>query len=121
MLALSFVAVWAFSHPAVWLIAAALWGAAGWSSVPTVQQALTKDRPAQAMPIVAFQMAAMYLGSAAGAAIGSSLLSAGASAIDLAAWAFIPAVLAIVLAAWISIAALRPRKTEPEPVECTAI
>ncbi|MFE7618314.1 MFS transporter [Streptomyces sp. NPDC057496] len=110
LLAASFVTVWAFSAPAVWLIAAAVWGAAGWASVPTVQQALTQDRPAQAMPIIAFQMAAMYLGSAAGAALGSSLLAAGTSAIDLAAWALVPAGPAVLLAGWIGTVALGTRR-----------
>ena len=108
----SFVAMWVSDSPAVWLIAAALWGAAGWASVPTVQQALVGDRPEQAMPIIAFQMAAMYLGSAVGAAAGSSLLLTGTRATELIVWALIPAGLAVVLAAWFSISALRP---QPEP------
>lgn len=109
VLLMSFLAVWMFTSPVVWLIAAGLWGAAGWASVPTVQHALIGDRPEQAMPIVAFQMAAMYLGSAVGAAIGSSLLTAGTSATGLVAWAMIPVALAIILAAWISIRGLRSR------------
>ncbi|MFC5931777.1 MFS transporter [Cryobacterium sp. TMT1-3] len=108
----SFVAMWVSDSPAVWLIAAALWGAAGWASVPTVQQALVGDRPEQAMPIIAFQMAAMYLGSAVGAAAGSSLLLTGTRATELIVWALIPAGLAVVLAAWFSISALR---RQPEP------
>lgn len=108
----SFVAMWVSDSPAVWLIAAALWGAAGWASVPTVQQALVGDRPEQAMPIIAFQMAAMYLGSAVGAAAGSSLLLTGTRATELIVWALIPAGLAVILAAWFSISALRP---QPEP------
>ncbi|MEU0569853.1 MFS transporter [Nonomuraea sp. NPDC005983] len=102
-----FAAIWVFTAPAVWLIAAALWGATGWTSVPTLQQALTGDRPEQAMPIVAFQMAAMYLGSAAGAAAGSSLLANGADPGDLSAWALTPAALALLLTGWLSIGTLR--------------
>lgn len=109
LLGLSFVLVQLVAAPAAWLIAAAVWGAAGWASVPTLQQALTGDRPAQAMPIIAFQMAAMYLGSAAGSALGSGLLGAGAEAADLAAWALIPAGLALVLAAWIALARSKGR------------
>ncbi|MFJ7497415.1 MFS transporter [Streptomyces sp. NPDC097727] len=104
-----FAAIWLFASPAAWLVAAALWGAAGWSSVPTLQQALTGDRPEQAMPIVAFQMAATYLGSAFGAATGSSLLAAGTNAGDLAGWAIVPAALATLLTVWLSMVALRPR------------
>ncbi|MFD7499342.1 MFS transporter [Streptomyces sp. NPDC059832] len=103
----SFTAIWVFTAPAAWLIAAALWGAAGWTSVPTLQQALTGDRPEQAMRIVAFQMAAMYLGSAAGAAAGSSLLANGADPGDLSAWALVPAALGLLLTGWLSIGTLR--------------
>ncbi|WP_335937364.1 MFS transporter [Streptomyces sp. PTD5-9] len=104
-----FAAIWLFASPVAWLIAAASWGAAGWSSVPALQQALTGDRPEQAMQIVAFQMAATYLGSAAGAAAGSSLLAAGTSAGDLAGWAIVPAALAALLTGWLGMVALRPR------------
>ncbi|MFF8883907.1 hypothetical protein [Streptomyces flaveolus] len=79
----SFGAVWITSSPTVWLSAAAVWGAAGWASVPILQQALTHDRPERAMPIVAFQMAATYLGSAASSVVGSSLLAAGTDSADL--------------------------------------
>lgn len=117
LLAVSFAAAWLLSSPIAWLIAVAVWGAAGWTSVPTVQQALTADRPRQAMPIIAFQMAAMYLGSA----IGSSLLTAGTDAADLAAWALLPALLALALTAWIAFARLR-RPTAPARTseDCTA-
>ncbi|MDN6510283.1 MAG: hypothetical protein L0K56_06190, partial [Corynebacterium sp.] len=91
------------ANPIVWIIAAALWGAAGWATVPTLQQALTADRPAQAMPVIAFQMAAMYLGSAVGAAAGSGLLSGGAVAADLAGWALLPAGGALLLAGAVSL------------------
>lgn len=109
LLGLSFATAWLLSSSIAWLIAAVVWGAAGWASVPTVQQALTADRPRQAMPIIAFQMAAMYLGSAVGSALGSSLLASGTDADDLAAWALIPAVLALALTTWIAVAALRSR------------
>ncbi|MEV4258850.1 MFS transporter [Spirillospora sp. NPDC049652] len=118
----SFAALWASDIPVVWLVAATLWGAAGWASVPTLQQALTGDRPEQAMPIVAFQMAAMYLGSAAGAAVGSSLLANGTAPDDLAAWALAPAALALFLTGWIAVAALRapsrPRVQAPAEQPC---
>ncbi|MFE4512697.1 MFS transporter [Kitasatospora sp. NPDC056783] len=111
----AFAAFWAFTAPAVWLAAAALWGAAGWASVPTLQQALTGDRPEEAMPIVAFQMAAMYLGSAAGAAAGSSLLAHGADPRELLAWALLPASLALLLTGWIGTVALRARGGVTDP------
>ncbi len=120
LLGLSFTAAWLLSSPIAWLLAAAVWGAAGWASVPTLQQALTADRPRQAMPIIALQMAAMYLGSAAGAAIGSSLLAAGTDAADLAAWALLPAVLALALTSWIAFAKLRRSTTSARTSEdCT--
>lgn len=109
VLLVAFAAVQVFTSPVVWLLAAALWGAAAWSSVPTLQQALTRDRPERAMPIVAFQMAATYLGSAVGAAAGSGLLTAGTSAGDLAGWAVVPAALATLLTGWLGVVALRPR------------
>jgi DHA1 family inner membrane transport protein len=123
LLALSFATAWLLSSPAAWLVAAAVWGAAGWASVPTVQQALTADRPRQAMPIIAFQMAAMYLGSAAGSALGGGLLTAGADAADLAGWALVPAVLALLLTGGIALKGLgtRPqRQSAEEAVACEA-
>lgn len=102
LLTLSFAVTWLSSSSIVWLIAVSVWGAAGWASVPTLQQALTADRPAQAMPIIAFQMAMTYLGSAVGAALGGALLTAGTGAADLAAWALVPAVLALALTAVVS-------------------
>ncbi|MFG3406274.1 MFS transporter [Streptomyces sp. NPDC048142] len=120
-LAVSFGAVRIFSAPAVWLIAAVLWGAAGWATVPTLQQALTRDRPDRAMAVIAFQMAAMYLGSAAGAAVGSSLLAGGADSGDLAGWALLPTGIAMVLTGWIGAGALAralPAGTrEPVPAQ----
>ncbi|WP_431887764.1 MFS transporter [Nocardiopsis alba] len=79
----------------VWIVATALWGAAGWASVPVLQHLLVRDRGRQAMAIIAFQMAAMYLGSAAGAALGGRLLDAGVSAGALPAWAFGVAVVGV--------------------------
>ncbi|MGZ0067815.1 MFS transporter [Microbacterium arborescens] len=99
LLIASFATLRLVDSPAVWLTATAVWGAAGWASVPTVQQALTSDWPHQAMPVIAFQMAAMYLGASAGSAMGGALLSAGIDAADLAAAAGIPAVLALALTA----------------------
>ncbi|MFK4762649.1 hypothetical protein ACI3KS_17105 [Microbacterium sp. ZW T5_45] len=78
--------------------------------MPTLQQALTADRPHQAMPVIALQMAAMYLGSAAGAALGSSLLTNGVNAADLAAWAILPATLALAATGWITVTALRSHR-----------
>ncbi|MFE1170386.1 MFS transporter [Nocardiopsis sp. NPDC058789] len=119
LLALSFAAVWVLSGSLVWLTAAAVWGAAGWASVPTVQQALTHDQSDRAMPIIAYQMAAMYLGSAAGAALGSGLLSGGTPATDLAGWALVPAGAAVLLAGGIGVAALPERERTPKPAaEC---
>ena len=89
-LMLCFVILWLTTSPILWLLAAATWGAAGWASVPTLQKRLTQDRPNKAMAIVAFQMAAIYLGSASGAAIGSALLDNGVPSIDLPAWTLIP-------------------------------
>lgn len=109
LLGLSFAVAWLASSPVAWLIAAVVWGAAGWASVPTLQQALTADRPAQAMPIIAFQMAAMYLGSAVGAALGGALLTAGTGASGLAAWALIPAALALILMGWIAAKTVKRR------------
>ncbi|MFD8478127.1 MFS transporter [Kitasatospora sp. NPDC059673] len=105
-----FAAFWVFTAPAVWLAAATLWGAAGWACVPTLQQALTAHRPQEAMPIVAFQMAAMYLGSATGAAAGSSLLAHGTDPRELPAWALVPTALALLLTGWLGTSALGARR-----------
>ncbi|MFC0602201.1 MFS transporter [Streptomyces palmae] len=103
----SFLIVWLVDDPAAWLIATAVWGASGWISVPVLQQALTRDRIEQAMPIVAFQMAAMYLGSAAGSALGSALLAGGVSADALPGWAALAVAGGVVLA--VLVARLTPR------------
>ncbi|QQC87267.1 MFS transporter [Streptomyces alfalfae] len=101
----SFLAVWLFDHPAAWLIATAVWGASGWISVPVLQQALIRDHTQQAMTVVALQMAAMYLGSAAGSALGSALLSGGVTADALPGWA------ALVAAGGLALAVLITRLT----------
>ncbi|GHF08663.1 MULTISPECIES: MFS transporter [Streptomyces] len=103
----SFLIVWLVDTPAAWLIATAVWGASGWVSVPVLQQALTRDRTEQAMPIIAFQMAAMYLGSAAGSALGSALLAGGVSADALPGCAALAVAGGVVLA--VLVARLTPR------------
>lgn len=103
----SFLIVWLIDNPAAWLIATAVWGASGWISVPVLQQALTRDQTEQAMPIVAFQMAAMYLGSSTGSAAGSALLAGGFAADALPGWAALVVAGGMVLA--VLIARLTPR------------
>lgn len=120
LLVLSFATAWIASSPVTWLIAAAVWGASGWASVPTLQQALTADKPSQAMPIIAFQMAAMYLGSAVGAALGGALLTADTGAADLAAWALFPAMLALVLTGWIATKTQNKRQVVGDAVGAVA-
>ncbi|MFC0674977.1 MFS transporter [Brachybacterium hainanense] len=119
LLAAAFAVVWAAASPPVWLLAAAVWGASGWAVVPTLQQALTADRSDRAMPIIALQMAAMYLGSAVGAALGGALLTAGTRPGDLPGWALVPAVLAIALAGGIALA-VRPGRMNPAGAVCRA-
>ncbi|AZT97646.1 MAG: MFS transporter [Brevibacterium aurantiacum] len=94
----SFVVITFLPQPAAWLIAVLVWGATGWASVPTVQVALTSTRPAATTSIVAFQMAAMYLGSAVGSALGTALLGSGTTAGSLPMWAAGAQILAVVLA-----------------------
>ncbi|PDP89520.1 MFS transporter [Glycomyces fuscus] len=83
---------------AVWVVAVALWGAAGWASVPVLQHLLVHGRRRRAVSVIAFQMAAMYLGSAAGAALGGWLLDHGTSAGTLPGWAGGISLTALVLA-----------------------
>lgn len=87
---------------AFWLVAAVIWGAAGWASVAIGQAAFTAVRPERSVQIVAWLMAAMYIGSATGSAIGTVLLSAGTPASALPTWALTAsvstAVIAVVLA-----------------------
>ncbi len=120
LLTLSFAVVWLSSSPMAWLVAAVVWGAAGWASVPTLQQALTADRPAQAMPIIALQMAAMYLGSAAGAALGGALITDGSGAAGLAGWALIPAAVALALTGWIATRTSVRTTAKPESTSSAA-
>ncbi|XKK39789.1 MFS transporter [Nocardiopsis sp. ARC36] len=68
VLVLALGALALLDQAAVWVVAVALWGAAGWAGVPVLQHLLVRGRERQAMAVVAFQMAAMYLGSAVGAA-----------------------------------------------------
>ncbi|MFE0421930.1 MFS transporter [Streptomyces sp. NPDC058953] len=103
----SLLVVWLVDDPAAWLIATAVWGASGWISVPVLQQALTRDRTEQAMSVVALQMAAMYLGSATGSALGGALLSGGAGAGTLPGWAALTVAGGVVLA--VLVARLTPR------------
>ncbi len=98
VLTLALAALSLLDQAAVWVVAVALWGAAGWASVPVLQHLLVHGRQRQAMAVVAFQMAAMYLGSAAGAALGGRLLEHGTSAGALPAWAGGVAFAAFVLA-----------------------
>ncbi|NKY97822.1 MFS transporter [Nocardiopsis alborubida] len=98
VLTLALAALSFLDQAAVWVVAVALWGAAGWASVPVLQHLLVHGRQRQAMAVVAFQMAAMYLGSAAGAALGGRLLEQGTSAGALPGWAAGVAFAAFVLA-----------------------
>lgn len=93
-LAAGFAVMWATSAPGWWLAATTVWGAAGWAAVPTLQRAATAGRPDDIVPIVALQMAAVYLGSAVGSALGGALLTAGTNPAEMAGWALIPIVLA---------------------------
>lgn len=84
-------------EPVAWCVAILLWGACGWAVVPTLQDALTRTRPERTTSIVAFQMSAIYLGSAVGSAAGSALLATKVSAGQLPTWAAGVALLALVL------------------------
>ncbi|WP_245907486.1 MFS transporter [Leucobacter massiliensis] len=109
----SFAAVAFLSHPWAWLAAALSWGAAGWASVPALQDALTRNRPQATTTIVAFQMAAMYLGSAAGSAAGTALLGAGLPAAQLPRGALAVQVVAVALA--VVVAVLGRSRSGPRP------
>lgn len=85
LLSAAFLVLWLSRTPAGWLAAAALWGAAGWASVAIGQAAFTALRPERAVQIVAWLMAAMYIGSATGSAIGAALLNADTAAAVLPA------------------------------------
>ncbi|MES0835696.1 MFS transporter [Nocardiopsis tropica] len=109
VLALALGALALLDQAAVWVVAVALWGAAGWAGVPVLQHLLVHGRERQAMAVVAFQMAAMYLGSAVGAALGGRLLEQGTSAGALPGWAGGVAFAALVLA----LAVARGRAVRP--------
>lgn len=94
----SFAVVAFLPQPVAWLAAVLVWGATGWASVPALQDALTRSRPEATTTIVAFQMAAMYLGSAVGSAVGTALLGGGTPAGDLPFWALGAQAVAVVLA-----------------------
>ncbi|GAA4061130.1 MFS transporter [Actinomadura miaoliensis] len=117
VLALTLGALSLSDQAAVWVVAVALWGAAGWTSVPVLQHLLLQRRQRRAMAIIAFQMAAMYLGSAAGAALGGRLLDHGTSAGALPGWAGGTALLALALA-WVITrgrTAHPPARTQSDP------
>lgn len=98
----SFIVIAFLPQPALWLIAILVWGATGWASVPTLQDALTRSRPEATTSIVAFQMAAMYLGSAVGSALGAALLGSGTNAGSLPLWAAGAQLAAVLLAITVS-------------------
>lgn len=94
----SFIVISFLPQPVWWLVAILVWGATGWASVPTLQDALTRARPSATTSIVAFQMAAMYLGSAVGSALGTALLGSGTRAGALPLWAMGAQAIAVILA-----------------------
>jgi DHA1 family inner membrane transport protein len=108
LLTAAFATLWLTHAPAAWLIAAVIWGAAGWASVAIGQGAFTAVRPERSVQIVAWLMAAMYTGSATGSALGTALLSASQPAAILPAWTLIASGGALVLAL-ITTLALRHR------------
>lgn len=115
-LATSFLALIFLDGLVAWFIAILIWGAAGWSSVATLQDVLTRSRQDRTTSIVAFQMAAMYLGASAGSAIGSALLDTGTSPGDLPAWAAAAGVGTFVLAlVVITFRANSSRSTDASP------
>ncbi|WP_029090378.1 MFS transporter [Brevibacterium album] len=104
----AFVVIGFAGHGLAWIPAVLVWGAAGWASVPTVQDALTRSRAEDTPSIVAFQMGAMYLGSAAGSALGAAVLERGARAGALPLWAAAVQVLTVVLAFAVTVLGPRP-------------
>ena len=74
--------------PVAWLAASAVWGAAGWASVAVGQAAFTAVHRERSVQIVAWLMAAIYIGSAVGSALGADLL-ADRPATELPGWALI--------------------------------
>lgn len=123
----SFATVAFLPQPLAWLAAALVWGASGWAGVPTLQDALTRTRPEATTTVVAFQMAAMYLGSAVGSAGGTALLGAGTPAGELPVWAFGAQAVAVALAVLVGVMGRRPIHPGPvggiaetDPEECRA-
>jgi MFS transporter, DHA1 family, inner membrane transport protein len=106
VLVLALAGIWATALPVLWIVLLALWGAAGWSSVPALQHLLTRVRPDRAMPVVAFQMSLMYLGSSVGSALGGTLLDAGVRA------AVLPGLAALVGLAALGLVPVAVRRTE---------
>lgn len=116
----SFVVIAFLPQLVAWLAAVFVWGATGWASVPTLQDALTRIRPEATTSIVAFQMAAMYLGSAVGSALGTALLKGDTPAGDLPMWAVGAQAVAVVLALLVgamgrkAVMASSPARTDEE-------
>ncbi|QVQ51845.1 MFS transporter [Spiractinospora alimapuensis] len=97
LLLASFVVLAFVDEPTAWLVAVLLWGACGWAVVPTLQDVLTRSRPERTTSLVAFQMSAIYLGSAVGSAAGSALLAVDLRAGQLPTWAAGVALLALLI------------------------
>jgi predicted MFS family arabinose efflux permease len=115
LLTAAFLLLWLTRDPALWIVAALVWGAAGWASVAIGQAAFTSVRPGRSVQIVAWLMAAMYIGSAAGSAAGTLILHATPHAAILPAWALIASIGALTAAAILT-AALRMHTTGTEPL-----
>lgn len=96
----SFLVLSFIPQPVWWLIAILVWGASGWASVPTLQDALTRarHRHSATTSLVTFHMGAMYLGYAVGSALGTALLDSGTRAGALPVWAMGTQALAVILA-----------------------
>lgn len=114
VLALSLAGMWSLATAWAWLPLLVLWGACGWAGVPLLQHLLTRARPEGAMPIVAFQMSAMYLGSAVGSGVGGLLLDGGTRAGSLPGYALLVACAALALV--VVLCAPRSRAVDSGPV-----
>lgn len=66
---------------AVALVACVGWGAASWAQTPPQQYRLLRRAPAKAPMVIGLNASALYLGVAAGTAIGSMLLTIGTGAV----------------------------------------